>query len=92
MISFLHETIKYIIMVIVGPDFSGPAQDAWDLRPTSLVQWICRKYVKELGFGAWTKRFCAEQIHMVIQNSKLRNGLKEFRKVASRVFKTRDPY
>ena len=34
--------------------FSGQAQDAWDLRTVSPVQWIYRERAKELDFSIWT--------------------------------------
>ena len=39
---------------IVGSRFLGQAQYAWDLKPVSLIQWICREWAKELGFRVWT--------------------------------------
>ena len=39
---------------IVGSRFSGQAQYAWDLKPVSPIQWICREWAKELGFRVWT--------------------------------------
>ena len=42
------------LKIIVGSDFPNLAQDAWDLRPASPVQWICREWAKELDFGVWT--------------------------------------
>ena len=53
----LNTRVNWILFTIwsVGSNFSGPTQDAWDLRPMSSVQWICREWAKELGFGVWTK-------------------------------------
>ena len=41
-------------MINVGSRFSVQTKDAWDLRPLSPVQWICRERAKELGFSIWT--------------------------------------
>ena len=40
--------------MLVGSRFSGQVQDAWDLRPVSPIQEICREWAKELGFSVWT--------------------------------------
>ena len=53
--SLIYISIIYIyIITIVGSRFSAQAQDAWDLRSVSPVQWICKKRAKELGFSVWT--------------------------------------
>ena len=41
-------------MIIVGSRFSSQAQDAWNLKPVSPIQWICKEWAKELGFNVWT--------------------------------------
>ena len=55
------------LTLFVGSRFSGQAQDAWDLRPVRPIQWICREWVKELGFSVWTTTITAFPMGRVYQ-------------------------
>ena len=46
----VHFVVKLYIYIYVGTRFAAQAQNVWNLDPVSLVQEICREWVKELGF------------------------------------------
>ena len=52
LISHLRTCMR--IYIVVGSRFSGQAHNEWDLELVSPVQWICKKWTKELGCSVWT--------------------------------------
>ena len=51
---YIDNLFSLVYFIFVGSHFSTQAQDTWDFRPVSPVQWICREWAKELGFSVWT--------------------------------------
>ena len=46
----VKKTYIYIyIYIYVGSQFEAQARNIWSLGPMSPIQWICRKWVKELS-------------------------------------------
>ena len=48
---YIYTKQTFVLMVTVGSQFVAQAQKIWDMSPMSLIQWICRELVDELGIN-----------------------------------------